>query len=167
MSSPQAALYGRNAILIYGGSLQIEADSYSLQISAPVVDTTNISVYGGQIGWPYDQVRLNPNIPLMAPIPGDKRRFMEFGTPGGITFGGVRRAKVSLTGICTMESHTPHVGNYVRILLTHSNIYGGNGMVTVPAIITDFTLEQNIRGYMRCNCTGESTGDFDVTQIGG
>jgi hypothetical protein len=165
--APQAALYGRNARLIYGLSLQIEADSYSLQVSAPTVDTTNISIYGGQIDWPYDQVRLNPLVPLMAPIPGDKRRFMEFGTPGQVTFGGVRRAKVTLSGICTAESRTPHVGNFVRILLTHDAIYGSNGIVTIPAIITDFTLEQSVRGYMRWNCAGESTGDFDVTQIGG
>ena len=92
---------------------------------------------------------------------------MEFGTPGIVTFGGVRRAKVSLNGFCTAESHTPHVGNYVRILLTHSNIYGSNGSVTIPAIITEFTIEQTVRGYMKWTCIGESTGDFDVTQVGG
>jgi len=164
MSAPLIALYGRNARLIYGATLELEADSFSLTVDAPTVDTTNISIYGGQIDWPYDQVRLNPLVPLMASIPGDKRRFMEFGTPGQVTFGGVRRGKVSLTGICTVQASTPHVGNYVRILLSHSAIYGTAGVVTVPAIVSQFTIEQNVRGYMRWSCSADTQGDFDITQ---
>lgn len=165
MSAPLVALYGRNARLVYGSTLELEADSYSLQVDAPTVDTTNISIYGGQVNWPIEQARINPLIPVMTSLVGDKRRFMDYGTPGQVTFGGVRRAKVSLTGICTAQTSTPHVGNYVKILLTHLALYGTSGTITVPAIISQFTIEQTVRGYMKWSCSADSQGDFDVTQV--
>lgn len=165
MSAPLVALYGRNARLVYGSTLELEADSYSLQIDAPTVDTTNISIYNNLVDWPYESARLNPNNPAVTSLAGDKLRFMEFGTPGQVTFGGVRRAKVSLTGICTAQTSTPHVGNYVKILLTHLALYGTSGTITVPAIISQFTIEQTVRGYMKWSCSADSQGDFDVTQV--
>lgn len=165
MSSPLPALYGRNARLIYGTTLELEADTYSLQIDAPTVETTNISIYQSQVDWPIEQARLTPLIPTMISLAGQKRRYMEFGTPGQVTYGGMRRAKISMTGICTYQESTPHVGNYVRILLTHSAAFGTFGVVTVPAIISQFTLDQSVRGYMKWSCSADSNGDFDITQV--
>lgn len=165
MFAPIPALYGRNARLVYGTSLEIDADSYSMQIDAPTIDTTNISIYNNQVDWPTEQARLTPLIPTMISLAGQKRRYMEFGTPGQVTYGGVRRAKISMSGFCTTQESTPHVGNYVRILLSHSALLGGFGVVTVPAIISQFTIEQNVRGYMRWSCAAESNGDFDITQV--
>jgi hypothetical protein len=70
-----------------------------------------------------------------------------------------------MTGICTVQSSTPHIGNYVRILLSHPASFGTAGVVTVPAIVSQFTIEQTVRGYMRWSCSADSTGDFDVTQV--
>lgn len=165
MAAPLAALYGRNARLVYGTSLELEADSYTLQIDAPTVDTTNISIYQEQVDWPIQLARLTPLIPTMTNLAGQKRRYMEFGTPQQVTFGGMRRAKISMTGICTYEYATPHTGNYVRILLTHGVAFGTSGVVTVPAIISQFTIDQNVKGYMKWSCSADSTGDFDITQI--
>jgi len=165
MAAPLVALYGRNARLIYGTSLELEADSYSLQVDAPTVEITNISIYQNQVDWPIEQARLTPLIPTMISLAGQKRRYMEFGTPGQVAFGGMRRAKISLTGICTYQESTPHVGNYVRILLSHGAAFGTFGTVTVPAIISQFSLEQNVKGYMRWSCSADSNGDFDITQV--
>ena len=165
MAAPLVALYGRNARLVYGTTLELEADSYSLVIDAPTIDTTNISVYGGQVDWPIELARLTPLVPVMTGLAGDKRRFMDYGTPQQVTYGGVRRGRVSLTGICTSQTSTPHVGNYVRLLLSHAASLGSAGVVTVPAIVSQFTIEQTVRGYMRWSCSADSTGDFDVTQV--
>jgi len=35
----------------------------------------------------------------------------------------------------------------------------------VPSIVTEFTINQNVNGYMRWTCIAESHGDFDLTQV--
>lgn len=165
MSSPLPAFYGRNAILKYGTTLQLEVDTYRLSISAPLVDTTNISVYEGKVDWPYDQARTNPLIPTMTDLAGTKRRYMEFGTPGQVTFGGLRRGKVSLNGICNVQEHTPHIGNFARLLLTHDSSFGTFGVITIYVIVSDFSIEQQVKDYMRWTMEAETNGDFDITPV--
>ena len=163
--NPLPALYGNVAKLVYGIERQLECDSYQLTVTAPTVEITNISIYGGLTGWPSGGARLTPFIPVMDDLVGSQRRYMEFGTPQQLAFGGIRRGKVSLTGICTFQSSTPHVGNYVRILLTHAVALGYTGVITVPSIVTEFTINQNVNGYMRWTCLADSQGDFDLTQV--
>ena len=157
------ALYGKNAIIRYGSTLELEADSYRLNVSAPTVDTTNITIYSGNIG-PVSR-SVNPLNPTLESLVGDQRkRFAEFGTPQQMTYGGIRRGKIDLSGICSTQNKCPHIGNYVRILLTHSNAFGNTGVITVVAIVTDFNINQSVKDYMRWTLSADTTGDFDITQ---
>ena len=157
------ALYGKNAIIRYGSTLELEADSYRLNVSAPTVDTTNITIYNTLKG-----LGSRPNnalTPTLTSLAGDQqKRFEEFGTPQQMTFGGIRRGKIDLSGICSTQDKCPHIGNYVRILLTHSNAFGNTGVITVIAIVVDFNINQSVKDYMRWTLSADTTGDFDITQ---
>lgn len=155
------ALYGKYAIVRYGSTLELEADSYRLNISAPTVDTTNITIYSEARKM---ERPVNPLKPELTSLAGDKNRFGEFGAPQQMTFGGIRRGKIDLSGICSIQANCPHIGNYARILLTHPAQFGATGTLTCNVIVTDFNINQTVRDYMRWTLSADTTEDFDVTQ---
>lgn len=167
-------LVGRLAIVEYGGdplseliSLSLPIETYQIQGSGPSVDITNISTYlRPNFTLPWLPVNKKPDEPSMDQfLNKEQDRWRNYGAPAQTIYGNIRKARVTLGGIATYQSQTPHIGNYAHVTLNRRSQFQPvtAGLITMTGWVVDFTIEQQIRGVMKWSCQVDSDGDFDVT----
>jgi hypothetical protein len=175
MATPEN-LVGRLAVLEYGGDgdvvapvCQLHADTYQIQITSPTIDITNISIYFKQgLTIPWVPPVKDPKAPEMQQFADNlKKRYQQYGTPGQVVSSNLRRARISIGGFCYSQESTPHIGNHAYVVLTRRtqfNVGDTVGRVRIKGIVSDFSIDQTIRGAMKWSCQLDSDEDFDVTQ---
>lgn len=167
-------LVGRLAVIEYGGDplnetigIALPVETCQFQFSGPSIDITNISTYlRPDFTMPWQPVLKDPTEPAMDQFlnkPQD--RWRQYGAPAQTIYGNIRKGRVTLGGIATYQSQTPHIGNYVYVTLNRRSQFQPvtAGLLTFTGWVVDFSIDQQIRGVMKWSCQVDSDGDFDVT----
>lgn len=162
----QSAYIGKYAVIKYGDRI-LNCDSFRISINTPVLDITNIGVYGVQ----QNRLPARRDDPLgrlpLIDVADQENYQANFGAPAQYIFGGRREYKISLSGkvyTADEQKYMPNVGDYVRIRCTN-NPTGINvaRFFDVYCIVTDFNYENDVKSYASWSI--EATGTFDENRF--
>lgn len=156
------AFAGRYARVVYGAQT-IEATRWRLSLAGNVIDTTDLSVFRGEVDQPFWLGRQNPVYPPSG-FYSQGYDFVHYGTPRLLTYGGIRQGSLELSGICTVDSRTPHLGTLVQILLSNSYTPGFGDRV-FTGLVGRFETANGVREFLSWSSTIESSDAFDVSYL--
>lgn len=150
---------GKYAVVEYGNRL-LNASSFSVNINAPTIDITNISVYEPL------QVRLpnRRNDPTGNLIPLDPQNkavyYANAGAPAQTIFGGKRTYKLNVSGFVYLgfgTTYLPTIGDFVKIVITDDAPNPEQTIFELYCIVTDFTYSNDVRGYATWSMSADGT----------